>query len=175
MINICPCLLTESNTGLRSLIVVPRKQLASIINDYHCGPEEGHFAFEKTIEKLKSRFYWPGMKRDIELYCSKCQRCAARKAPSSTAKAKLMSMGAGFPFERIAMDIVGPLPKTERGNRYLLVFVDYYTRWPEAYAIVHRDAHSIASKLVTENFARYGAPYSIHSDQGANFESNLIR
>ena len=84
-------------------------------------------------------------------------------------------MWAGFPFERIAMDIVGPLPKAERGNRYLLVVVDYYTRWPEAYAIVHLDAHSIASKLVTEYVARYGAPYSIHSFQGANFESNLMR
>ena len=57
------------------------------------------------------------MKRDIQIYCAQCSRCAARKAPSSTAKAKLMSMGAGFPFERIAMDIVGPLTKPERGNR----------------------------------------------------------
>ena len=115
------------------------------------------------------------MKRDIEIFCAKCQRCAARKAPSSKATAKLVSMGAGFPFERIAMDIVGPLFKTESGNRYLIVVVDYYTRWPEAYAIVHQDAHSIARKLVTVYFARYGAPYSRHSDQGANFESNLMR
>ena len=89
MINKYLCLLTESNTGLRSLIVVPRKQRVSMINDYHCGPGGGHFAFEKTNEKLKSRFYWPGIKRDLEIYCAKCQRCAARKAPSSTAKAKL--------------------------------------------------------------------------------------
>ena len=111
MIKKCLCLLTESNTGLRLLIVVPRKQRASIINDYHCGPGGGHFSFEKTNEKLKSRFNWPGMKRDIEIYCVKCQPCAARKAPSSTAKAKLMSICAGFPFERIAMDIVEPLQK----------------------------------------------------------------
>ena len=78
------------------------------------------------------------MKRYIEIYCAKCQRCAARKASSSTAKAKLMSIGAGFPFERIAMDIVGPVSKTERGNRYFLVVVDYYTCWHEAYAILHQ-------------------------------------
>ena len=126
-------------------------------------------------EKLKTRFYWPGMKKDVDLYCSQYTRCGARKAPPHNAKARLMSMRAGFPFERIAMDVVGPLPKTERGNRYLLVIVDYYTRWPEAYAIAHQDAHSIASKLVTEYFSRYGSPYCIHSDQGANFESNLLR
>ena len=83
-----------------------------------------------------------------------------------------MSMRAEFHFKRIAINIVGPLPKTERGNRYLLVVVDYYTRRPEAYAIVHQDAHLIASKLVTDYFAQYGAPYSIHLDQGANFEFN---
>ena len=115
------------------------------------------------------------MKRDIQIYCAQCLRCAARKVPSSTAKAKLMSMGAGFPVEKIAMDIVGPLTKTARGNRYLILLVDYYTRLPEAYAIVYQDAHSITSKLVTEYFARYGTPYCIHSDQGANSESNLMR
>ena len=115
------------------------------------------------------------MKRDIQFYCAQCSRCAARKAPSSTAKAKLMSMGAGFPFERISMYIVGQLTKTERANRYLLVVVDYYTRWLKAYAIVYQDAHLIASKLVTKYFSRYGSPYCIHSDQGANFESNLLR
>ena len=93
------------------------------------------------------------MKRDIEIYCAKCQRCAARTASSSTAKAKLMSMGASFPFKQIAMDIVGPLIKTESGNRYLLVVVDHYTRWPEAYAIVHQNVYLIASKLVTKYFA----------------------
>ena len=114
------------------------------------------------------------MKGDLEIYCAKCQRYAASKASANRAKAKLMSMGAVFLFEPIAMDIVGPLPKTKRCNRYLLVVVDYYSSWPEAYAIIHQDAHSIASKLVTEYFTRYGANYSIHLDQGANFESNLL-
>ena len=115
------------------------------------------------------------MKRDIQIYCVQCSRCAARKAPQSTAKAKLMSKGAGFPCEKIAMDIIGPLTKTKRGNRYLLLLVDYSTRWPEAYAIVHQDGHSLASKLVTEYFSLYGTLYYKHSYQGANFESNLMK
>ena len=53
-------------------------------------------------------------------------------------------MAAGFPFERIAMDIVGPLPKTQRNNRYMLVMIDYYTRLPEAFALEHQNAHSVA-------------------------------
>ena len=53
-------------------------------------------------------------------------------------------MAAGFPFERIAMDIVGPVPKTQRNNQYILVVIDYYTHWPEAFALEHQDAHSVA-------------------------------
>lgn len=73
------------------------------------------------------------------------------------------------------MDIVGQLTKPVRCNRYLFVVVDYYTRWPEAYAIVHQDAHSIAIKLMTEYFSRYCAPYCIHSNQTEKFESYLMK
>ena len=56
-------------------------------------------------------------------------------------------MASGFPFERIAMDIVGPLPKTVRNNRYLLVVIDYYTKWPEAFTLETQDAHSFRKSL----------------------------
>ena len=168
------CLIGEVDGCVKALIIVPVGIRIQLIRDYHEKLGGGHFATEKTVEKLKSRFYWPGLKRDTQLYCATCSRCAARKAVNITQKGKLNSMCSGFPFERIAMDIVGPLPKTERGNQYMLVIIDYYTRWPEAFALQHQDAHSIASKLVTEYFSRYGAPYIIHTDQGANFESKLV-
>ena len=73
-------------------------------------------------------------------------------------------MAAGFPFDRIAMDIVGPLLKTTRNNRYMLVVMDYHTRWPEAFALEHQDAHSVALRVISEIISRYGAPYVIHTD-----------
>lgn len=77
-------------------------------------------------------------------------------------------------IQRIAMDIVGPLPRTIRNNRYLLVVIEYYTRWPEAFAIEHQDAHSVALRLISDIISRYGAPYIIHTDEITNFESKLI-
>ena len=168
MINKSLCLLAETEIGLRSLIIIHCIQRSAIIADYHNGPGGGQFAFEqKQIKQLKNRFYCPGKKRDIQIYCAQCLRCAPRKVPSSTAKAKLMSMGAVYSFERIGINIIKPLTKTKRGNRYLLVVVDYYKLPPEAYASVTQDAHSITRILVTEYFSRYGAPYCIHFDQGA--------
>ena len=73
------------------------------------------------------------------------------------------------------MDIVGPLPRTERGNKYILVISDYFTKWPEAFALVNKEAATIARVLVSELFARFGAPYVLQSDQGSNFDSMLIK
>ena len=72
------------------------------------------------------------------------------------------------------MDIVGPLPKTQRNNRYMLVVIEYYTRLPEAFALEHPNAYSVALRLISEIISRYSAPYVIHTDHGTNFESILI-
>lgn len=65
-----------------------------------------------------------------------------------------MSTSSEFPFERIAMDIVGPLPNKERNNVYMLVIIYYYTGWPEAYAFEHQEPHSVAIKVISEFIAR---------------------
>ena len=77
------------------------------------------------------------------------------------------------PFSRIAMDIVGPLLRSQHGNRYVLVVCDYATRYPEAVALKNIDAGTIAEELVTI-FSRVGIPQEILTDQGANFTSHLL-
>jgi hypothetical protein len=80
----------------------------------------------------------------------------------------------GAPFERIVSDIAGPFPESDRGNQYLLVGMDYFTKWPEVYAIPNQEASTVADALVT-NFCRFGVPRELHSDQGYNFESRLMQ
>ena len=108
---------------------------------YHEGIGGGHLGFEKTLIKLKEQFYWPRIKEEIKLACNNCIRCGARKITTHALNGALTSMSAGFPVERIAMDIGEPLPKTKQINRYMLVVINYYTRWPEAFALEHHDAH----------------------------------
>ena len=78
------------------------------------------------------------------------------------------------PFERIAMDVVGPLPRSRRGNQYILVVCDYATRYPEAMVLRKVDAGSVAEHLIQLS-SRVGIPREILSDQGTNFMSQLIR
>jgi len=80
----------------------------------------------------------------------------------------------GAPFERIAVDIAGPFPKSDRGNRNLLVDMDYFTKWPEVNAIPNQETSTVAVVLVSNFFCRFGVPMELHSDQGQNFESRLL-
>jgi hypothetical protein len=73
------------------------------------------------------------------------------------------------------MDILGPLPETPRGNRYILVIGDYFTKWQEAFPLKDMEAVSVATVLVNDFVCRFGVPESLHTDQGRNFESAVIK
>ena len=81
----------------------------------------------------------------------------------------------GAPMERVALDVVGPLPVTDRGNKYILVVGDYLSKWTEAYPIPDQTATTVADKFVKEFVSRYGVPEVLHSDQGRNFESQVFQ
>ena len=78
-------------------------------------------------------------------------------------------------MERIATDILGPLPETDKRNRYILVISDYFTKWVEAFPIPDQRAETVAKCLVDEVIRRFGVPNYIHSDQGRQFESELYQ
>ena len=80
----------------------------------------------------------------------------------------------GQPFERIAMGIVGPLPRSIKGYKYILVVCDYATRYPEAIPLKKFTADTVVEELITL-FARYGVPKEILTDQGTNFTSQLLQ
>ena len=77
-------------------------------------------------------------------------------------------------MERVAMDIVGPLPRTANGNEYILVVCDYFTKWVECYALTDHQAQTVADAVVSNFVSRFGVPSVIHSDQGREFESRLF-
>ncbi|KAI3352352.1 hypothetical protein L3Q82_005307 [Scortum barcoo] len=77
-------------------------------------------------------------------------------------------------MERVAVDIMGPFPCTDKGNRYVLAAMYYFTKWPEAYAIHDQEAETVANGLVEGMFTRFGTAEVIHSDQERNFESGVF-
>ena len=90
-------------------------------------------------------------------------------------KPSLGTVRVGAPMEHITLDIMGPLNETERNNRYVLVIQDYFTKRVEAFPLPNEQAVTVAEVLTSEWVCRYGAPQSLHSDQGRNFESECSR
>ena len=112
---------------------------------------------EEDRLRVLNRFYWPTLFRDVAGYCRscpECQKCTRRRVP----RAPMIPIpSVTVPFERIAMDLIGPLPRSRSGNRYVLVVCDYGTRYPEAVPLKSIDAEHIAEELV-KMFARVGIP-----------------
>ena len=104
------------------------------LNALHSQNIGAHLGLEKTLAKFRTRFYWYGYHRDTEFFCKQCEMCAPSKPSPYTIRAPLQQDIPSFPWERIAMDIAGPLPVTDTGNRFILVMSDYFTKWPVAFA-----------------------------------------
>lgn len=81
----------------------------------------------------------------------------------------------GYPLERVISDIMGPLPETESGNKYIIVISDYFTKWTDAYPLKNIESQTVAKVLVEQFFCKYGVPEIVHSDQGRQYESRLFK
>ena len=166
----------ESNDGKsrKWLIVLPKSLRGRVMDELHASKAGGHLGRNKLLAKLKERYYWAGMSADVRAYLRQCVKCAQKKGPQRKFKAPLQQYKVGAPLERIAVDVLGPLPLTENGNEYILVIGDYWTKWMETYAVPDQQAETVAAKLVEEFVCRFGVPLELHSDQGRNFESQVF-
>ncbi len=154
-------------------LVLPKRFRVRVVELGHSMPWSGHLGFMKTLMRIAKRFYWPGMYSEVKEYCRTCPECqlAAGKAP---AIAPLVSVPAvGTPFEKIAVDVIGPLQKTQKGNRFILVICDYATRYPEAYPLREVTAKQVSNALL-HFFSHVGIPKEVLTDQGTNFMSRTL-
>jgi hypothetical protein len=169
---------TENKCGTathRWQLVAPQGIKKEIFEYLHCGKTGGHMGVNKTWKKIKDKFYWWGHKSDILAWCRECGPCQRHKFDKRRQKAPLVQYPEGSAMSRIAIDFVGPLPITDKGNTVMLVVVDYFTKWGEAFALPDQTAQTTADCLVENFFSRFGLPERIHSDQGSNFESTLFK
>ncbi|GFV05611.1 retrovirus-related Pol polyprotein from transposon 412 [Trichonephila clavipes] len=102
----------------------------------------------KTLHKVCERFYWNNVQIDVEKYCRACDSCAAHKGPRKRTRRRLQLYNVGAPFELIAFDIQGSFLRSSDGNNNILVVMDYFTKWPEAYPISDQEASTAAQVLV---------------------------
>jgi len=128
----------------------------------------------KTLDRIRKRFYWSTCKQDVEDWCKTCLVCVAKKGPSEKGRSELRIYNAGTPFEWLQMNILDPFPVSVSGNRYLLVISDCFTKWVEAFPIRNFRTKTIAEILVNQVISKFGVPLEVHTDQERNFDSRLF-
>jgi hypothetical protein len=127
------------------------------MTELHGGPSGGHLRVNKSLSKFQQRYYWLQAER-YTCIATRCQRGQIE----------------GSPFDRIAINVAGLFPRCYQGNRYLLIAMDYFTKWSEAYATPNQEVSTVLEALVT-NFCHFGVPWGLRIDQGHKFESRVIQ
>ena len=154
-------------------IVIPSSMRREMFDYLHTNKLGGHMGTNSLISKVRQRVYWPGYKEDLVRWTQFCDICQKR-LDMGRKKAQLQQLPVGMPMERMAVDIVGPLPETPRGHRFIVVLTDYFTKWTEAFPLPNHKAATVADCLITEIFLKLGVPHQLHSDKGSDFESKLF-
>ena len=124
-------------------------------------------------KQIAKRYVWPKMGQQIKEYVKTCWKCQRRGGPREN-NVKI-TIPPGDIFQRWGIDIVGPLPQTEEGYRYIVVAMDYFTRWPEAKPLRYANAKEVATFIYEEIICRYGCPAIIQSDNGLEFVNEIIK
>lgn len=150
---------------------VPFSQRLDTVNKLHCG--YGHLGVDGTHNLMKHRAWWPGMLADIRKWVSSCDICQKNRN-DKVSHEELHPLPPCAPFKRWALDFVGRLEVTEKGNKWILVGIDHGTRWPIARAVPEATAIEIARFIYEEILMRFGCPTEILTDRGANFLSGIL-
>jgi len=143
--------------------------------EFHDSPVGSHRGMNKTYRAIKSQYFWPNMRREVEEYVKQCRSCQVNKMLTPKHKAPMeITTTAKHPFDKCYLYIVGPLPVTQGNSKYILTFQDDLCKYVIPVPI-GQDAEMVARAFVTNIVLKYGTPRILQIDQGANFISEVFR
>ncbi|UYV66538.1 hypothetical protein LAZ67_4002004, partial [Cordylochernes scorpioides] len=158
------------------LLVFLKQMRHEILKDVHDTPMAGHLGFAKTYDRVRKRFYWPGLYRTVSQYIAHCKECQRRKGVPQKPPGLLVPIPpTTSPFQKIGIDYLGRFPISHTGNRWIIVATDYLTRFTITKAAATAEATELSTFLIEDVILKHGAPREIITDRGRNFMSQTIR
>ena len=160
-------------TGEGFRAAVPEELQKEIIRMAHDHATSGHMGRRRTSFRVRQRFIWPGMYKDIREFCDGCILCQRRQRPSPAKRAPMVTETTSRPFERIAVDVT-EMPVSVKGNNCALIIMDYFSKYVRIYPMANQKTETILECLLDWVYD-FGVPDRLHSDQGSQFESRVFR
>jgi len=153
--------------------VVPELLRGRLLTLYHYTPFAAHLSVAKMVPLLREVFFWPDLHEDVEAFVASCLDCKMIKSVPSRGAIAVRQLSPE-PWAWIALDHVGPLTPSRKGNCYLLVVLDLFSSWVEAFPVANTTAELVASTLWKEVFSRFGVPKVLLTDRGSSFKGGLM-
>jgi hypothetical protein len=146
-----------------------------ILNDFHLLPSSGHAGIRKMYNNIKRQYFWVGLEKDIKDYVSKCDKCQKEKFSKYTKEPMKITTTAHTAFQKIFLDIVGPIDKDAENYSYILTLQCELTKYVEAYPLISKSAKQTAEAFVNNFILRYGIPETVTTDRGTEFISTTFK
>lgn len=161
---------------IKDLIRISNKDEKTVIlNDFHLLPTSGHAGVNRMLNNIKKYYFWPGISNDVIEYVQKCKECQIKKHSNKQTKQPMsVTTTPNTGFERVSLDIVGPLDVDNYNYKYILTLQCHLTKFVEAYPLTNKDSESISRTFVNKFILRYGIPKEIITDQGTEFLSSVM-
>jgi transposase InsO family protein len=156
-------------------LCVPKPARAAVLRECHDNPTAGHLGIAKTTARLALRYYWPGMFREAAQYVRNCPSCQRYKTPQQQPPGKMYPTPNRQPWETVSTDLVGPLPRSSRGNCYVVVMQDRFTKWVQCRAVRKATARAVTQALYEDVITRFGCPVTVISDNGTQYTGGTFR
>lgn len=164
----------DRKTGGKNLVCIPLCMQEDVMYAIHDDIFGCHMGVVKTLDKLRERYYFPGMEPFVRSYIKSCRSCQFRKKERLRPYGLLRPIEVGNPFDMIGVDLWGPATMTKTKKRYIIVASDYLTRYVEIAALTSATSSQVAKFLVNNVFKNHGFVSKILTDRGTNFLSGLM-
>lgn len=156
--------------------VVPKENRLQIIRDAHDSPISGHMGVYKTYNRLCEKYYWPKMRQDVGSYVKSCLKCGAHKDdPRGPSDQMVSHSKPSRPWEMISTDLVGPLPRSYKGNTFILVVTDYLSKFSLIFPLRRASTQLIINRIEAQVFLVFGVPRVLLCDNGPQYRSKEFR
>ena len=164
----------DTDFGTHTRILVPEKLKEPVFQMSHEHLSAGHFGTHATIARMRRNWWYPGLATGVATRVGVCHQCLAKIMKEKVKSGIHIPQMNGYPMQSLYIDLVGPLPESIPGNRYILSVEDGFSRFIQLYPLPSKHAAGVAKVLVNEVIKLFGCPMRIHSDNGKEFCAEVI-